>query len=117
MLAGCGLASRERPVVSEPAYHPSPAPTPARFTATAYTIEGTTASGEPTREGICASDPAVLPLGTRVRVRGAGRHSGVYVVKDSGRKIVGRRIDLYIANDAEAKRFGRQQVSVEVLGR
>jgi len=94
---------------------PAPAPTPLRFTATAYTTPGTTASGAPTREGTCAADPAVLPLGTRIRVRGAGHRSGVYVVKDSGRKVVGRAIDLYIADDAEAKRFGRREVSVEVL--
>jgi 3D (Asp-Asp-Asp) domain-containing protein len=115
MLAGCGLIARQEQVATVPVYGPSPAPTPGKFTATAYTIAGTTASGAFTRAGICAADPAVLPFGTRIRIRGAGHRSGEYVVKDSGRKIVGRTIDLYIADDTEAKQFGRRSVSVEVL--
>ena len=45
----------------------------------------------------------------------AGRYSGEYVVRDTGRTIKGREIDIYLANDAEAKRFGRKSVRVEVL--
>jgi peptidoglycan DL-endopeptidase CwlO len=119
-LAGCELGRRrEVASVPPPAAAPSPAATPARmqFTATAYTVGGETASGAQTREGVVAADPAVLPFGTRIRVDGAGQYSGEYVVKDSGRKIDGREIDLYIANDAEAKRFGKRQVSVEILHR
>jgi 3D (Asp-Asp-Asp) domain-containing protein len=86
-----------------------------QFTATAYTVPGKTASGAHTREGVCAADPAVLPLGSRIRVSEAGKYSGEYIVKDSGRKIDGHEIDLYIANDAEARRFGKKQVAVEVL--
>ena len=116
-VAGCTLWRREVASVP-PQAAPAPAPSPLRmqFTATAYTIPGKTASGARTRRGICAADPAVLPFGSRIRVEGAGRHSGVYVVKDSGRKIDGREIDLYIADDAAAKRFGKRPVVVEVLG-
>jgi 3D (Asp-Asp-Asp) domain-containing protein len=114
-LAACGLTSREPQVASVPVYGPGPEPTPAQFTATAYTLAGVTASGDFTREGFCAADPAILPFGTRIRVRGAGSRSGEYVVKDSGRKVVGRKIDLYIADDTAAKRFGKRRVSVEVL--
>jgi 3D (Asp-Asp-Asp) domain-containing protein len=120
LLGGCDLGHRrEVASVPPPAAVPSPAATPARmqFTATAYTDEGKTASGAHTREGFCAADPGVLPFGTRIRVDGAGQYSGEYVVKDSGRKIDGREIDLYIANDAEAKRFGKRPVTVEVLHR
>jgi 3D (Asp-Asp-Asp) domain-containing protein len=117
-LGGCDVGHR-REVASVPRYQaaPSPGPTPARmrFTATAYSIEGKTASGAETREGIVAADPAVLPLGTRIRVKGAGQYSGEYVVKDTGREIDGREIDLYIADDGEAKRFGKRPVTVEVL--
>jgi 3D (Asp-Asp-Asp) domain-containing protein len=87
-----------------------------RFTATAYTVEGETASGSVTREGkTVAADPAVLPFGTRIEVRGAGPYSGVYVVQDSGRKINGREIDIYIEDNAQAKRFGKKPVDVRVL--
>ena len=116
-LAGCALRKERVASVPPPAAAPSPAPSPARmqFTATAYTNPGKTASGTQTREGICAADPAVLPFGSRIRVTGAGQYSGDYTVRDSGRKIDGREIDLYIADDAEAKRFGKKQVAVEVL--
>lgn len=89
-----------------------------KFSATAYTIEGETASGKQTREGrTIAADPAVLPLGTKVQVKGAGPYDGVYVVHDSGRKINGREIDIYIENNAEAKRFGKKPVQVKVLSK
>jgi 3D (Asp-Asp-Asp) domain-containing protein len=88
---------------------------PMEFEATAYSIEGETASGATTREGIVAADPDVLPLGSRIHVSRAGAYSGVYVVHDTGRTIRGREIDLYLDGDAEAKRFGRRRVTVEVL--
>src|SRR5262245_50412719 len=40
---------------------PTPAAKTQRFEATAYTIEGTTASGKQTRHGIVAADPRILP--------------------------------------------------------
>ena len=45
----------------------------------------------------------------------AGKYSGEYLVSDTGRTIKGREIDIYLASDAEAKRFGRKRVRVEVL--
>ena len=101
----------------EPTPFPSPETKPRilDFMATAYTAEGTTASGKETQEGMVAADPNVLPLGSRIRVSGAGHRSGVYRVRDTGRKINGREIDIFIADDAEAKRFGRKPVRVEIL--
>jgi len=86
-----------------------------RFEATAYSVAGETAQGTRTREGTVAADPAILPLGTRIRVDDAGRYSGVYVVRDTGPAIKGREIDLYLRNDRKAKRFGRRAVRVTVL--
>ena len=94
---------------------PHRAPKTRAFEATAYTIEGKTASGKQTRHGIVAADPRVLPIGTRIRVSDAGAYSGEYEVADTGRGIKGREIDIYIRNGAEAKRFGRKTVQVEVL--
>lgn len=87
------------------------------FEATAYTIEGKTAAGTRTRDGIVAADPRILPLGTRIRVHHAGRYSGVYVVTDTGRTIKGREIDIYIRDNKEARQFGRKRVKVELLER
>jgi 3D (Asp-Asp-Asp) domain-containing protein len=123
MLAAAFVTFGCRPSVPPPAPPPPPplqAPTteiPATpFQATAYTVAGQTASGAQTRPGIVAADPNVLPIGSRIRVRGAGNYDGEYTVKDTGREIKGREIDIYIANDAEAKRFGRKNVTVEVIG-
>jgi 3D (Asp-Asp-Asp) domain-containing protein len=112
-------ACAERQSTSPPlevASVPKPAAMKTRkFEATAYTIEGTTASGAQTRRGIVAADPKVLPLGSRIRVSDAGSYSGDYEVTDTGREIKGHEIDIYIENGAEAKRFGRRSVEVEVL--
>lgn len=85
------------------------------YTATAYTTPGETASGKAAQAGLVAADPDLLPLGSRIRVSGAGKYSGVYTVADTGRKIQGREIDIYIPNNAEAKRFGKKRVKVTKL--
>src|SRR5262249_26457918 len=62
----------------------SPAPTPPvapptvtgpgtlTVTATAYTLQGTTATGAPVGYGVVAVDPSVIPLGTRMTIPGYG---------------------------------------------
>ena len=83
--------------------------------ATAYTGHGRTASGKRVRRGMIAADRRVLPLGTKVRLKNAGRYSGVYRVEDTGKRIRGRKIDIYMPSRGAAKQFGRQTVKVEVL--
>lgn len=86
------------------------------FTATAYCLRGKTASGAGVRKGLIAADRRVLPLGTRINV-GAGAYSGNYLVADTGGKIKGRRLDIWMASCAEARRFGRRTVTVGVAGK
>jgi 3D (Asp-Asp-Asp) domain-containing protein len=74
-----------------------------------------TTAGTAPHEGIAASDPSILPLGSVIRVTGAGPYSGVYIVTDTGEKIAGRHIDLFIPSRARAKEFGKKPVRVEVL--
>jgi 3D (Asp-Asp-Asp) domain-containing protein len=89
-----------------------------RFTARAYAVEGTTASGEETKAGrTVAADPDILPLGTRILVSGAGKYSGQYVVTDTGKHVKGRRIDIFMKSRQEAKRFGVRPVTVQILSR
>jgi len=84
--------------------------------ATAFArAQQTTASGTEAHEGVVAADPNVLPLGTRIRVTGTEEYDGVYLVTDTGSKVKGRRIDLYLPSVAEAKEFGRKMVRVQVL--
>jgi 3D (Asp-Asp-Asp) domain-containing protein len=85
------------------------------YTATAYSDSGKTASGEYTHRHVVAADPDVLPLGSRIRIRRAGRYSGEYVVADTGGKILGKRLDIYLPSEAKAKKFGVRKVRVKVL--
>ena len=90
-------------------------PTIRYFIATAYSVEGTGASGKWSHPGTVAADRAVLPLNSRIRIYGAGRYSGDYIVEDTGGKVDGHHIDVYMPSRAEAKKFGRQRVKVVVL--
>ena len=65
------------------------------FLATAYALPGQTASGENVRAGIVAADPDILPIGSIIHIS-AGRHSGVYTVLDTGLKIRGRMLDIWM---------------------
>ena len=85
------------------------------YVATAYAITGITASGEWTHRHVVAADPDLLPIGTRIKIRRAGRYSGEYVVADTGAKIQGRRLDIYMPTDAECKKFGVKRVKVKVI--
>ncbi len=85
------------------------------FDATAYCLKGRTASGMDARPGMIAADPRVLPLGTVVHLR-SGSYTGTYKVMDTGGRIRGRRVDVYVATHREAVQFGRRQVKIKVLG-
>ena len=87
------------------------------FLATAHSQKGRTASGMTSHVGTVAADPAVLPLGSRIHVTGAGRYTGEYTVADTGALVKGRHIDIYMPTAAEARRFGRQHVRVQVRQR
>lgn len=71
-----------------------------------------TASGvEPVAGHTIAADPAVLPIGSIVRIAGKGQRQ----VQDVGSAVKGRTLDLYFDDCDEARRFGRQVRAVEVL--
>jgi 3D (Asp-Asp-Asp) domain-containing protein len=84
------------------------------YVATAYSLKGRTASGRMVSRGLIAADPAVLPLGSRVRLDHPG-YSGEYLVADTGGAIHGRRIDIWTPSSGEAMRFGRRTVKLTVL--
>jgi 3D (Asp-Asp-Asp) domain-containing protein len=86
-----------------------------RYIATAYSQTGVTKSGLYTHDHVIAADPVILPVGSRIKIRGAGRYSGEYVVADTGEKIVGRKLDIYIPNTRECMRFGKKRVRVKVI--
>lgn len=87
-----------------------------RCTATAYSVHGETADGDVTKyRQTIAADPNVIPLGSRVQIEGAGRWSGIYTVTDTGRKVQGNCVDIFIPDAAVAKEFGKKPVRVRIL--
>ena len=87
-----------------------------RFTATGYCRGTTTASGVNVRSGIAAADPDLLPVGSVVQIdKLPEKYNGVYTVMDTGPKVHGRHLDLYVWNCDEALRLGRRQMVITVL--
>lgn len=85
------------------------------YKATAYAQKGITASGQVVHRHVVAADPDILPIGTRIKIKHAGRYSGEYVVADTGEKIQGRRLDIYLPSVVACKKFGVKPVIVKVI--
>lgn len=87
-----------------------------RFSATAYCKGTTTASGAAVRSGITAADPDLLPVGSVISIDSLGpRYNGIYTVMDTGPKVQGRHVDLYIWSCHEALAFGRRPITLNIL--
>lgn len=86
-----------------------------RFLATAYAQSGITASGVHTQNHVVAADPDILPVGSIIKIRHAGRYSGEYVVADTGEKVLGRHLDIYVPSVRECKKFGKRHVRIKVV--
>jgi cystine transport system substrate-binding protein len=71
--------------------------------ATGYCLKGSTATGLPVGPGIVATDPSVIPLGTRMTIPGYGEG----VAADTGGAVQGARIDVWFKSCADAASFGR----------
>ena len=120
IASGCagGIRPAQPPLPGgEPADTP-PAGKRVTFSATAYCSGTITASGIRVREGIAATDPSLVPIGSVIRVSGLERrYNGVYTVMDTGAKIRGRRLDLYLRDCDAAIRFGRRAATVSIVRR
>jgi len=86
------------------------------MTATAYTSQDAgngsrTCRGNELRRGLAAVDPRVIPLGTRLFIKGYG----FAIADDIGGAIKGNKIDLAFDNHDEAIQFGVQRVTVYIL--
>ncbi len=104
------------------------------FTATAYDLSyqscgkypshpeyGITFSGKKAVKGrTVAVDPRVIPLGTVLYVEFPGEFSyldGVYTAEDTGSKIKGNKIDIFLGESAfhEMEKFGSMRVYVRII--
>lgn len=80
--------------------------------ATAYTHDGTkTKMGTECRVGAIAVDPDVIPLGTKLYVEGYG----YCTAEDTGGKIKGNRIDVFLETEDECVSWGVRSVAVYIL--
>ena len=71
---------------------------------------GHTSSGTTPRAGrTIATDPSVIPLGSKVLIDGKE-----YVAEDTGGAIGGKRIDIFFSSHSEALQFGRRSVEVSI---
>jgi 3D (Asp-Asp-Asp) domain-containing protein len=87
-----------------------------RMLATAYCDRGPTRSGVRAQHGVVAADIRRFPLGTRLQVLAPGQsYAGVYTVLDTGSKISGRDLDIFMTSCARARRFGKRPVQVRIL--
>jgi 3D (Asp-Asp-Asp) domain-containing protein len=87
-----------------------------RFTATFYCKGTTTASGVNVRNGIAAGDPELLPIGSVIRIDELGeKYDGIYTVMDTGPKVQGRHVDVYLWSCHEALQMGRRPMKLTVL--
>lgn len=85
------------------------------FEATAYCDYGFTASGIYVREGVVASDPRVLPLGSEIDIRlGGGEVLEKHEVMDTGSAVKGYVVDIWMPTCEAATAFGRKEVKVRV---
>ena len=84
-----------------------------------HPLYGITRSGLQVEVGHIAVDPRVIPLLTSVYVEGLDSRgalfNGVYLATDTGRAILGNRIDIYFENVEDALWFGRRQMKVYIL--
>jgi 3D (Asp-Asp-Asp) domain-containing protein len=87
-----------------------------RFRATAYCKGTTTASGAGIQTGIAAADPELLPVGSVISVEGLStRYNGIYTILDTGPRVKGRQIDVYMWSCNEALAFGRRTIRLQVM--
>jgi Uncharacterized protein conserved in bacteria len=86
-------------------------------TATGYTphdagCTGITSTGTVAKKGSIAVDPKVIPYGTELYIPGYGYG----IAEDCGGAIKGNRIDLCYETKSEAFSWGRQKVTIYILG-
>lgn len=72
--------------------------------------DGKTATMTPARWGVVATDPQVIPLGSRIFIENMGWFSA----EDTGSRIKGNRIDIFFPSREEALQFGKKELTVLV---
>lgn len=74
--------------------------------------KGMTRTGTKVKEGrTIAVDPNVIPLGSKVEIKGYG----TFIAEDTGSAIKGKIVDIYVGSHDRAKNLGRKEVEVRIV--
>lgn len=84
---------------------------------TSYCLRGTTRRDNWVREGIVAADPRIFPLGRYIELFVDGRYYGRFLVDDTGGKIIGPIIDVWMDSCRKSRIFGRRQGAAVLVPR
>jgi 3D (Asp-Asp-Asp) domain-containing protein len=84
---------------------------------TSYCLSGTTRRGRYVRAGIIAADPKYFPLSRYVELYVGKKYYGRFLVDDTGRKIRGAHVDVWLPTCREAKRFGLKRGTAMLVPR
>lgn len=109
----------EEPIVEETPFELTSEPElgrAIRVEATAYSrmepgMSDYTATGTFCQRGVIATDPSIIPLGTRVYIPGYG----YAVAEDTGGAIIGHKIDVAFDTVEECYEFGRQFIEIYII--
>ena len=112
-VQGVEAAAQAAQQKSQTLQPPTPSPPTGKrqlvVSATCYDLPGRTATGMPVGLGVVATDPSVIPLGTRLYIPGYGNG----VAADVGGGIKGATIDLWMP-PAQCAAWGRRTVTITI---
>jgi len=98
-------------------HRPLRAGEPVPVLVTAYCLSGTTRRGRYVRPGIVAADRRLFPLSRYIELYAGEKYLGRFLIDDTGSKIRGAHIDVWVPTCREAKIFGRQHGTAMLLPR
>src|ERR1041384_6190959 len=105
--SGCYLARNSGPEYGEPV--------PVMLTS--YCLRGTTRRGRYVRPGIIAADPRFFPMARYVELYVGRKYYGRFLGDDTGRKIKGNHIDVWLPSCADSKNFGVKRGTAVLMPR
>jgi 3D (Asp-Asp-Asp) domain-containing protein len=97
--------------------HPVATGEPVPVLVTAYCLSGTTRRGRYVRAGIVAADPHLFPLSRYIELYAGTKYLGRFLVDDTGSRIRGAHIDMWVPTCREAILFGRRRGTAMLVPR
>jgi 3D (Asp-Asp-Asp) domain-containing protein len=84
---------------------------------TSYCLRGTTRRGRYVRPGIIAADPRFFPMARYVELYVGRKYYGRFLVDDTGRKIKGNHIDVWLPSCTDSRNFGVKRGTAVLMPR